>query len=74
MDMAEYRVYRHSVLLKANGADIHELNGALGRVMNTIGNFEYWETQNGVESEAELEKNIRMQVKAKEDIQKLINK
>ncbi len=73
MTKEEYTTYRQQILSKAKGSDIHELNGCLGRVLNTIDSIEYWRKQSGPKAMRELGKVVEIHREAKEDIQKLIN-
>jgi len=63
-----YSDYRQRTLALANGANLHEINGLLGIVMNEISNIEYWETHDDALSKIDLGKCQRRYSKAIEEI------
>lgn len=56
----EYRQYRNQILLKATGANIHKVNGILGKILSHTNNAAFYKDKDKKKYEKHLEE-IRKQ-------------
>lgn len=57
--MISYSDFSNLARSKATAGNVHAINGVLGRLLNTFGNYQYWSKSDNAEGMAEADKALK---------------